>query len=131
MATNKPVRGTTQPIVPFPFAGAGALLCARQTLGTTSQVCSLAVPSWAKGVAIYPNSTGLVYAIDEDPVTITAVGYTASVTPATAYGIGGHAVQTLWTTIYFCDGVNGSTQPTTLRMRPDSNSSTVDVVFFG
>lgn len=131
MATNKPVKGTIQPVVSLPFAGAGALLCARQTLGTTSQVCSIAIPSWAKGVAFYPNTTGLVYAIDEAPVTITAVGYAASVVPTTSYGIGGHAVQTLWTTVYFCDGVNGSTMPATLQMRPDTSSSTVDIVFFG
>lgn len=131
MATNKPVKGYLHPTIPAAVAGAGALLCARQTLGTTSQVCAIAIPSWAKGVSFYPNTTGLVYAIDENPVAITAVGYTASVTPTTAYGIGGHAVQTLWTSIYFADGTGGTTQPTTLRMRPDTSSSTVDIVFFG
>lgn len=107
-----------------------ALKCARQTLGTTAQVTTITIPSWAQGVKFYPNSTALTYAIDEDPVAITAVGYSATITADTAYGLGGQALASAWTEIFFEDGSGGTTKPTAIRMRPATSSSTVDIVFF-
>lgn len=126
---KKVVGNIVQPIQDTSKARNGALYCARQTLGTTSQVVAVTIPSWAQGVKLYPNSTALTYAIDEDPVAITAVGYSASVTATTSYGIGGQALASLWTEVFF-EGGGGETRPTTLRMRPATNSSTVDIVFF-
>jgi hypothetical protein len=57
------------------------------------------------------------------------VGYTASVTGDTAYGIGGQALPSLWTEVFFEDGSGGTTRPSTIRMRPATNGSTVDIVF--
>lgn len=131
MATKKSVKGIVTETRATADARSGEVMCARQTLGTTAQVCSVAIPSWARKVKLYPNTTALVYAIDEDPVAITAVGYTASVTATSAYGIGGQAIPSLWTEIMLDDGSGGSTRPTTIRMRPATNSSTVDIVFLG
>jgi hypothetical protein len=126
---NKAVKNYVQEVRDTPKARNAALKCGRQTLGTTAQICSIAIPSWAVGVRFYPNSTALTYAIDEDPVAITAVGYTASVTGDTAYGIGGQALPSLWYEVIFEDGSGGSIRPSTIRMRPATNSSTVDIVF--
>lgn len=127
---KKVVRNDVQEVQDVSKARYGELLCARQTLGTTSQICAVAIPSWAKGVKLYPNTTALTYAVDEDPVAITAVGYSASVTATSSYGIGGQALASLWTEVTFNDGSGGATRPTTLRMRPATSSSTVDIVFF-
>lgn len=131
MATKKSIGGITVDTKQTANARAAEVMCARQTLGTTAQICSVAIPSWARFIRLYPNSTALTWAIDENPVAITAVGYTASVTATTAYGIGGQAIPTLWTDIVLDDGTGGSTRPTTLRMRPATSSSTVDIVFLG
>jgi len=126
---KKAVKNLVQEVQDTSKARYGALKCARQTLGTTAQVTTITIPSWAQGVKFYPNSTALTYAIDEDPAAITAVGYTATVTADTAYGVGAQAMASAWTEVFFENG-GGASRPTTIRMRPATSSSTVDIVFF-
>lgn len=131
MATKKPITGITTDVQDVANARAGHVLSARQTLGSTSQVVSIAIPSWARAARLYPNSTGLQYAVDEDPVAITAVGYAASVTATTSYGVGAVAPASTWTEVRFDDGKGGTTRPSTLRLLAATGSSTVDIIFHG
>lgn len=131
MATKKPITGITTDVQDVANARAGQLQSARQTLGSTTQVVSIDIPSWARAARLYPNSTGLQYAIDEDPVTITAVGYSASITASSAYGVGAVAPAGSWTEVRFDDGKGGTTRPSTLRLLAATSSSTVDIIFHG
>lgn len=122
---SRPILGYRQEIQNQPDRSE-ALKNLIQTLGTTSQPVTISIPTWAKGVRLYPVTNYILYGIDETPVLGTS-GYSASIDGTSASGVGGVAVENQVREVVF---QNGDDKPENLVLLATTNSSVVRITFF-
>lgn len=122
---SRPTKGFSHEIQQQPRRN-GALKNLIQTLGTTSQPVTITVPTWAKGVELYPVTNYILYGIGETPALGTSA-YAASINGTSGSAVGGVAIENQVKEIIF---QNGSDFPASIVLLATTNGSVVRITFF-
>lgn len=130
MAAQTPRKGVADETFLHPDCRNGILWKASCTLGTTSQVSQFTLPDDAIGFRLRPTTTDVYFAVNESPVSLTAVAYSGSaITVSASFGIGGVAKADAWE-VRLLEPIEKLGTGRTLRLLPATSSSVVVIEVF-